>query len=50
MIVRRAGGSRLLALDEVVGLQGAPAADTVLEAAAGRVPGEASLTGTYRRG
>lgn len=41
---------RLLALDARLALHGAPTADAVLAAAEGHVLGEASLTGTYRRG
>lgn len=41
---------RLLALDQALGLSGSPTAKQVLDAAAGHILGEASLTGTYRRG
>jgi hypothetical protein len=41
---------RLLALDQVVGLSGSPAAADILAATEGHVLAEASLTGTYRRG
>jgi Raf kinase inhibitor-like YbhB/YbcL family protein len=40
---------RLLALDDVLELIGAPSAEDVLEAAEGHVIGEATLTATYRR-
>jgi Raf kinase inhibitor-like YbhB/YbcL family protein len=40
---------RLLALDEALGLGGAPTAQEVLDATAGHVLAEATLTGTYRR-
>ena len=40
---------RLLALDEVLGLTGAPGAAEVLAATEGHVLAEATLTGTYRR-
>jgi hypothetical protein len=40
---------RLLALDEVLGLTGAPRAADVLAATEGHVLAEATLTGTYRR-
>jgi hypothetical protein len=40
---------RLLALDKVLELTGAPSAEDVLEAAEGHIVGEAKLTGTYRR-
>lgn len=43
-------GFRLLALDQVLGLTGAPRAQQVLDAAAGHIIAEAHLTGTYRRG
>jgi Raf kinase inhibitor-like YbhB/YbcL family protein len=41
---------RLVALDQALGLTGAPTAKQVLDAAAGHTLGEASLTGTYRKG
>ena len=41
---------RLLALDQELGLSGAPDAGTVLAAADGHILGEARLTGTYTRG
>ncbi|MFL5779014.1 MAG: YbhB/YbcL family Raf kinase inhibitor-like protein [Chloroflexota bacterium] len=41
---------RLLALDQPLGLHGAPTAKDVLAAANGHTVGEARLTGTYRRG
>jgi Raf kinase inhibitor-like YbhB/YbcL family protein len=41
---------RLLALGEALALSGAPTARQVLDAAAGHILGEASLTGTYARG
>jgi Raf kinase inhibitor-like YbhB/YbcL family protein len=41
---------RLIALDQALGLGGAPTADQVLDGAAGHTLGEASLTGTYRKG
>jgi Raf kinase inhibitor-like YbhB/YbcL family protein len=41
---------RLLALGEALGLSGSPAAQQVLDAAAGHILGEARLTGTYRKG
>jgi len=41
---------RLVALDRELALPGAPTAREVLDAAAGHILGEASLTGTYRRG
>ena len=40
---------RLLALDEPIGLTGAPSAGQVLEAAQGHVVGDATLTARYRR-
>ena len=40
---------RLLALDEPLGLNGAPRAGEVLEAAQGHVVGEAQLKASYRR-
>lgn len=40
---------RLVALDDVLGLPGAPRAAEILEAAEGNVIGEATLTGTYER-
>jgi Raf kinase inhibitor-like YbhB/YbcL family protein len=40
---------RLLALDDVLELTGAPSVEDVLEAAEGHVIGEATLTATYRR-
>lgn len=40
---------RLLALDEPLGLTGAPAAADVLSAAEGHIVGEAQLTARYRR-
>ncbi|HET7677640.1 MAG TPA: YbhB/YbcL family Raf kinase inhibitor-like protein [Candidatus Limnocylindrales bacterium] len=39
----------LYALSEVLGLNGAPTADELRQAMAGRVIAEATLTGTYRR-
>ena len=41
---------RLLALDQALGLPGAPTAKQVLDAAEGHVLAEAHLTGTYRQG
>ena len=41
---------RLLALDQALGLSGAPTAKQVLDAAEGHVLAEARLTGTYRQG
>ncbi|HYN69932.1 MAG TPA: YbhB/YbcL family Raf kinase inhibitor-like protein [Candidatus Eisenbacteria bacterium] len=40
---------RLLALDDVLELTGAPSAEDVLAAADGHILAEAKLTGTYRR-
>lgn len=40
---------RLLALDDVLELTGAPSAEEVLDAAEGHVLAEANLTGKYRR-
>jgi Raf kinase inhibitor-like YbhB/YbcL family protein len=41
---------RLLALDTLLDLSGAPTADRVFAAAAGHILGEARLSGFYRRG
>jgi Raf kinase inhibitor-like YbhB/YbcL family protein len=41
---------RLLALDQVLGLTGAPRAQEVLAAGDGHIIAEAKLTGTYRKG
>jgi Raf kinase inhibitor-like YbhB/YbcL family protein len=41
---------RLLALDQVLNVGAGPDARTILDAAAGHVLAEATLTGTYRRG
>ena len=41
---------RLLVLDQVLGLSGAPRAQDVLDAAEGHVLAEARLSGMYRRG
>ena len=41
---------RLLALGQALALSGSPTAERVLDAAAGHILGEATLTGTYQKG